>query len=260
MTNAYHYQNSFSDGLAAEFKGILSVGFSPLDLPNLKLWIDAQNEASVTKDGNNIISHVADLSGNNNHAAQPDSARRPIYLPLINSYNGFDNANNSVRHLRLPFALDGNPYTVFVLWNSGASVSNLRAPFGQHDGSTHRFYLATNNNGADILVGLGSGYYPHNLPTPLGINENHILSVTAKGSGNSADVYLDGSFLYSISSYNFTGRSAVECGINSRLTNATNSGAGLRGGVGELIICSGVLPASKIAQTHEYLSSKWGLL
>jgi hypothetical protein len=49
MGNAFHYQNSFDDNLAKEFRQILSLeeAFSPLQIPNLKLWLDASDRQEI---------------------------------------------------------------------------------------------------------------------------------------------------------------------------------------------------------------------
>lgn len=59
--------------------------FSPLALPNLKLWLKASNAASIVKDGSNFVSQWKDLSGNGNDFFASGSST-PLYE--ANAING----------------------------------------------------------------------------------------------------------------------------------------------------------------------------
>jgi hypothetical protein len=73
MTNAFHYQHTFDDPLAQEFKQTLSVGFSPLQLPNLFAWLDGTDQERATVELG-VITQWQDKSGHDRHAINTVSA------------------------------------------------------------------------------------------------------------------------------------------------------------------------------------------
>jgi hypothetical protein len=62
--------------------------FGPLDLPNLKVWLDANDLSTITKDGSNAVSSWADKSGNGYDVIQGTTTQQPIY-----NINGFGTAS-----------------------------------------------------------------------------------------------------------------------------------------------------------------------
>lgn len=71
----------FGDGS----RGAVTVN-TPADLPGLKIWLDASDASTITKNGSNAISQWNDKSGSGNHVYQGTSARQPILLS--NELNG----------------------------------------------------------------------------------------------------------------------------------------------------------------------------
>ena len=53
----------------------------------LKLWLDANDESTITKDGSNYVSQWADKSGNGNHATQGTGNLQPVHDTTLNSLN-----------------------------------------------------------------------------------------------------------------------------------------------------------------------------
>lgn len=78
MSNAYHYQHTFNDEQAEEFRKILSMPFDPLHLDGMKLWLDASDLSRLTVDGSNKVSQWDDKSGLSHHAVQGTSTDQPI--------------------------------------------------------------------------------------------------------------------------------------------------------------------------------------
>ena len=147
MSNAYHYQNTFDDLLAQEFRKILSLGFSPTDITGLQLWLDSSQANAFILDGQNHIERWEDLSGNDHHAIQSNTADRPIISSnLQNSIAGvfFDYAANRPLLITgyVPNAEDS--LTIFLVAKrvdatqaySGGSVYKTLLSSGRPDGSS----------------------------------------------------------------------------------------------------------------------------
>ena len=97
MANAFHYQNTFDDKLAREFRQILSLEFLPTQLAGLQLWLDSAQADAFTLDAQNHIEQWRDASGNEHHAIQVNIADRPIVSSNVqNGITGvfFDYSDN----------------------------------------------------------------------------------------------------------------------------------------------------------------------
>jgi len=62
------------------FRGDEAPAFSPADLADLALWLDATDASTITLDGSNNVSQWDDKSGNARHATQAAALNRPTYL------------------------------------------------------------------------------------------------------------------------------------------------------------------------------------
>lgn len=65
---------------------IIDTGFNPSKVDNLKLWLDASDLPTITKDSNNKVSAWLDKSKNNANVLQATGTTQPIYtLATINT-------------------------------------------------------------------------------------------------------------------------------------------------------------------------------
>lgn len=80
--------------------------WTPADLASVTLntWLDAQDAASITKDGSNKVSAWADKSGNGNNATQGTSALQPLYQAADTDLNGYPSIGPTGADERLGFA------------------------------------------------------------------------------------------------------------------------------------------------------------
>ena len=147
MSNAYHYQNTFDDPLAQEFRQILSLGFSPTDITGLQLWLDSAQPDAFTLDGQSHIEQWQDVSGNEHHAIQASISDRPeISSELQNGIAGvfFDYSAN--RPLLITDYIPGadDSLTIFLVVKrhdstqaySGGSVYKTILSSGRPDSSS----------------------------------------------------------------------------------------------------------------------------
>ena len=147
MSNAYHYQSTFDDPLAQEFRKILSLGFAPTEIAGLQLWLDSAQPNALILDGQSHIEQWEDLSGNEHHAIQTNTADRPIISAnLQNSIAGvfFDYSAN--RPLLITDYIPGanDSLTIFLVVKrhdstqaySGGSVYKTILSSGRPDSSS----------------------------------------------------------------------------------------------------------------------------
>lgn len=199
MANAYHYMNSFDDGLAAEFRGILSQGFDPRQIQQLKLWLDVSDAASIIKDGSGKVSKWLDKSGLNNHATQADSAKQPTYVS--NGINGNpalqSDGNNRILNFTHPITV-GNPFTIFVVLKADiitadpttGSTLNSALAFGEATSAVSAFSIRQERDIPDELrttAYAGGGVFNSG-------NDNAVL-VTAIYDGTNINTYKNGSLV-----------------------------------------------------------------
>jgi len=63
-------------------------GFSPLDISDLKVWLDTSDSTTITKDGSDRVSEWDDKSGNGHNQAQATANRQPLWRN--SNRNGLD--------------------------------------------------------------------------------------------------------------------------------------------------------------------------
>jgi hypothetical protein len=147
MATAYHYQNTFNDELAQEFRQTLSLGFSPNEISGLQLWLDSSQPDAFMLDGQDHIERWTDYSGNDHHAIQTNTADRPIVsASLQNDIAGvfFDYSTNRPLLISDYIPNIEDALTIFVVARrvdvaniyDGGSVYKTLLSSGRPDGST----------------------------------------------------------------------------------------------------------------------------
>jgi hypothetical protein len=233
---------------------LLSARFSPLDLPNLALWLDAQDAATVSLAGTSV-SQWSDKSGKGNHATQATGAAQPQYgISTINGKPCMDITGTSGGHFLLPNLGVSGAFTVFCVFEDEDSYGFL---FGNYDpGST--------NDGISLYL---TGATP---PT---------FSLTA--SDGAVDFFALSPQIVNNTPYVGHGRfngSTIIAGINGAAGVATNfsalnnpgtqfalfkrgpnAGAGSLKKIGEFLFYKTALGTSQIADMAAYLKAKWNI-
>ena len=125
--------------------------FTPKEIPNLAIWLDAQDYSTLTFNST-TISQWRDKSGNANHASQGTAINQPKYVAqAINgwpSLQGFhDGSNRSLLSINDAPSLDFNAYTLCCVFSR---VSNPGA---------EEPLVCKYNGTAEFRVGVNSGGY-----------------------------------------------------------------------------------------------------
>ena len=94
------------------------VGFTPLSISGLKLWLDADDLSTITKDGSDLVSQWDDKSGEGNHVAEGTGSKQPLFV--ANSMNSkdiirFDGVDNRLRRTTFVNGELTQPNTIFIV-------------------------------------------------------------------------------------------------------------------------------------------------
>ena len=264
--------------------------WTPDQLPNLALWLDADDASTITLNGSNVT-QWSDKSGNNHHHVQANAANQP---PLIAAAIGGKPALQATTAGQLVEIADGNPtfgttdldavssdlHSVFCVMNGGDGTglylpNSGRAGIGYGKagglGSAGTFVLGLlTHNGSDLALSPPRWFVQQkgwsgdatngtaNVPTwhPGALNTNAVVGMVWNGSTTVATV--NGTPFANSGSPGIASNQNNPARIGSTGTTTGTSGGG-NSLVGELIICDTALSVADRQKLEGYLAHKWGL-
>jgi len=208
--------------------------FAPSELSNLALWLSADSVEII--DGKVAIMY--DLSGNNSHAQQANSANRPIFKDIgLNNLPVLSFTGNQFLKAQYPTSLS-QPITSFAVWKTTQSANVVC----YCNYSSSLFDLQSYSNGIQIYTSSGIGY---SKPCPF----DFILS-TAIYNGSSSKIFENGILKAS--------GNVGSSSMNGITIGATYSNTWLlRGEIAELIFYDTVLNDSLRNLVENYLRNKY---
>jgi hypothetical protein len=211
---------------------ILGTPWTPADIATI-LWFDFSDVSTLTTSGG-FLTQVNDKSGNNNHAYQSNSAKRPTLGELSGNTCMVTTSSQYVEV-------------------SGGSLSGIRSYV-----SVVEFASTAANQ---FLVGASGPYDFH------GSNSNYLLSSSfassniTGGSGwvsGTAIAPLSMVKITSVTAYEFNTIGNVTIGQFSADRNNAYGSRSLIGKTCEIIACSSVLSTTDRQKLEGYLAHKWG--
>ena len=206
---------------------------TPLDIPNLQLWLDASDINSFTLPNSSWL----DKSINALTATQTVTANRPILL--YNEINGlnalsFNSANNNHLNLSSPIPLSGN-FSHFFVYKRFSATAVSQSLGNKVAGSQSSF-----------LHWSSSKIYSANVSTPVISLTETLIGGTRKNQ------YLQLDFTpYTLS--NWSGSTTTSVNTIGVYNNA-NYHSGL---IGEIIHAGSLLPDEEINLINSKLFDKW---
>jgi hypothetical protein len=238
--------------------------FSPLDLPSLAGWWDADDASTFTYSSGTLVSQWDDRSGNGYHLVQSTGASQPSRSGTINSRSSvvFDGSNDFFTVANFDMT-GGQKFSVAVV--ATAATGNFRI-FMEHGAASttggFAFYRES-SPGATPGVTLGktgsgvSTFYTNSRS--LVSSPPRIAVGTHDGtlSTNENTVWVDGVAV---------GTRPVNQNTNSNGINATLY-VGARGGtslfqsgdIAEMVVTKAVLTTTERQDLETYLANKWGI-
>jgi hypothetical protein len=223
---------------------ILRRKIDPRSIPNLALWLDASDAATITLDGSNTVSQWNDKSGNARHASQATTTLRPSYT-VGGQINGvtcpkFDGTDD--RLVTTSYSIS-QPTTVIIAFRPQATKLGVIV-----DGTTNRQRVYHNSN---------------TLGSFAGSTFNGTLSATANATHRAVVIFNGAS-----SSMRLNGASAGTAGTGNPgaegLSGGTLIGCAQGGGfffngmIAEICWYTGVLTSDQISSVESYMLTKWG--
>ena len=244
----------------------VSFNVQPKLVPGLRLWLDANDSTSLydsVSGGSNVaadssIARWEDVSGENNHAIQNDSDKRP--LRKVSSRNSkdtilFDGSNDcfTVPNIWLPAHC-----TIFIVQSSVQGESNTKF-WLEHSSTANSnpgFYLqGIHSVSWKMRRGSSEHYGPNDSSDWIG-NNWAIASWIYNGNGY---LYKNGGLVSSSSSGGSTISNTITTDtLNIASRNQTN--LFLNGSIAEIIIYDKPLPNLYRIGIENYLKNKWNII
>jgi hypothetical protein len=225
--------------------------FSPPDLANLALWLDASDTASITDAGSGAVSLWNDLSGNARHFAQGTGANRPTTGTVtVNSLNAIDfDGSNDLLVLGAPISTAINNVSMFIVCKPDAAPAASTVPFFNGRRGYDGYGPAIRTNGSTVGW-LQGGVAWRNGSSSAPSSGLHLLSLM-RTSGTVSMRY-DTVEEYSASIA--FGTPSVEAIVGQ----GELGGGYFNGAICECIFYTAALGASDRQSVEDYLAAKWG--
>lgn len=220
--------------------------FSPEDISNLKVWLDANDPSGLTLDGNGFLQRWIDKSGHGNDFTQLTTpAQRPNILNNRVNFNNktvvsFDDSNDGMRSdydLRYP-------YTVFMIMSPETRPQGGSRLLQGRDISWIMGYY--NNR----FVFYNENWVNYDAADTATTNAAVLLSALTNVTGS--EFYVNGNLQVQNSSY-VSSPGFLHMGYGG----LTNEPAGNY--LGELLVYDRDLTVTEREQVEAYLTLKWGL-
>jgi hypothetical protein len=244
-------------------------GFSPLDIPNLEAWWDAQDTGTISGTAS-AVTQWNDKSGNGYHLAPVGTGNEPAQLTVggenMISFDSTNDENLAVASTAI------NPvsasFTMVAVWRANNALGD-QIIFGRGD-SGPRYDLFFNGSTGDLSGGINDNINRFKTLTDTTINyDDNVVRISAIMLDQSADDF----FLFGNDDV-----TALQSDL-STLTTPVNptaashdfflsgfdSGPGsanwapMTGEIGEVIIYHQELSAAQREDLWDYLKAKWSI-
>lgn len=230
--------------------------FSPDDISDLKLWLDASDAATITKDGGNLVSQWDDKSGEGNDVSQGTPSQQPLWVDAVQ--NGlpiirFDAVNDFLNRATYVGGALAQPNTIFVVCKFPPNSSGTVGPVfdgGGDNNERHLFYNqqpTTSTNGHVIFAGAAL------INTTLVKDETNIRLYDMVYNGGSSQLFRSSSLVIQGNA----GTDPMD-GISLAVFNSLTSFFS-DPDIGEIIIYNKLLTTQEKDDVRDFLNTKWGL-
>ena len=236
----------------------ISRAFSPSDIPNLALWLDASDASTITLNGADV-SQWDDKSGNGRNVTQGTPSSQPLYDLAAQNGKNVVNFNGSTEWLLgAAYNFFAQPYTIFVVGKASGQDQDF---FGWTQAAVHGVLL-------EVRAGNAIRYLHRHQPTG-GITDDLLSTANFSYSTETAltftrdvsdnmEIFMDGTSRGSLAGVQPFQDNAGQGWSLGRLA-AGISARYLNGNIAEFLIYEQTLTVSQRQQVESYLINKWGI-
>jgi hypothetical protein len=239
---------------------------APTDLAGCELWLDAQDLASITKDGSNLVSQWSDKSGNAKHAVQATPANQPTYnttglgggLPCIDWASAV-----AATRLVTPNIAYG-AFTAFFVLKSASTVGYTYV-HELYSGTPNLEYMTHAATPHSAVKRAGGLSYRNFIPVTGGAffadSQRHVYTRTFNGMHATNNARVDGAATQGTF---FHAAGVGDPGLTVStgpiyIGNADVAVASCRAAFGEIIFFSRCLSDGELVLVERYLAKKWAV-
>lgn len=238
---------------------IFAGGFTPLSIPSLALWLDAQDYATLTFNST-TISQWNDKSGKGNHALQGTSGLQPLYAngiharPTLQFYHNATASNLTVAdHATLNYST----FTAYVVARPtqmlGANMHLLAKWTISGNQREFKLPILTSSNVLNGQCSADGSAVTNNTTTPvLAVDTNYIFEFGYNGSLIHTSINRANEMTTALGAV-FNGSSPLFVGTRDTTTEP------FAGHIGEIRFFTGALSASQRLSNYQDLARKWSI-
>lgn len=217
-----------------------ALGFSPLDIAGLALWLDASDLSTITE-SSGAVSQWDDKSGNDRHVTQGTAVDQPTTgTRTMNSLNALDFTPDDF--LRTPAeTILAQPNTIIMVCESDATANAVL--IDGHGGAARHYLL----NGTKLTGNAGT-----NLQADPGVLVSTPSVASFIVNGASSVLRINGATRISGDA------GASDFGLVT-IGALNTEAAGWNGLISEVLVYDSGLSASNYEAVEAYLAVKWGV-
>jgi hypothetical protein len=226
--------------------------FNPISIGDLKIWLDASDSSTITKDGSNRVSQWNDKSGNSYNQSQSTGGVQPLWIAADkNGLDVIDFVDERVMQQSSGFSSVSQPITIFAAAVM-PKVNSAPITYALYDGITVSNRISFQGASESIAYYMFTNPSASYWETSNATDTEVWSEVVNEFNGASSEVFMGG---VSIG----TGNSGS--GVLTGLTmcaqfNSDNEGEMK---VGEILVYTKLVSDADRLSIRDYLICKWGL-
>jgi hypothetical protein len=236
--------------------------WTPAQLANKLLWLDAKDASTITVDGSNRVSAWADKSGGAKNATQATGSAQPLYEAT--GFNSrpcvyFDGAATQ-RFMATPAIASQTSLTIYIVHDHVTTTAvHAVLDIGTYaNAGSVMVYRTSANRNQCIFRQTGDTLKYFSEATGAAMREAWVLDLTIAGAGAIVAGYKDNASqsLTTSSSASVAGATAnAAWKIGTSTAFAYNCDAR----IAEILVCSGQHDAATRLLVDNYFKARWGL-
>jgi len=224
--------------------------FNPLSVSGCKLWLDASDSDTITKDGSNLVSQWDDKSDEGNDISQATATNKPLWVDSVQNGLPIIRFNGSDNYIRRTTYVNGSlsqPNTFFVVCVM-PDIASASTAF-VFDGGTSREGFGTKLPASDDDFNMFAGIELHPTTT---VDSTNFLQYTGVFNGASSLFRENQTQLFTGN----TGSNAMD-----GITLGTAAGLDQFGNpdIAEILIYNADITGDDLTNIEQYLKDKWAV-